>query len=419
MKELWKKQMQKKLDGYKMAAPELDWTNVYRRVEDARKTQPKVAAVSFWPRRVAAAAAILLLMGGAGYLVYRQPPTSPMETADMRPASPRQNPHAEADGTPANPVRTVVGNILYAMSGNGQKASDVTGAVRDSVSEPGQPLVAMSTENPKGDVSRQDVTVAAKEKKLPSSVTGSATDSYPPDQGSAYTQRLESSGHGLMARVYASGGLGGNASVSSMGMLMNAMPIGDYCTYLGQSNEMTNITSDFVDETHAKHHQPIRFGVSVRYPLNDRWSVDVGLAYTRISSDITHRIGGTVHYIDQTLQYMGLPVNLNYSLWSNRRFNVYASTGAMVEKMVKGKARTTTEESHIRTMTTDEKVILRPLQYSVNAAVGAEIKLGDHQSIYAEPGIGYYFDNKSKVQTLYQDKPLNLNINVGVRFNLK
>jgi hypothetical protein len=419
MKELWKKQMRKKLDGYKMAAPELDWANVYRRVEDARQTPPKAAAVPLWPRRVAAAAVILLLVGGAGYLVYRQSPTSPVETAAVRPTSPRNFSHAAADHAPANPVRTVVGNMLYALLGKEQKASDATSVTRDSISELSQTLVAVNTEKPKHDEARQEVTVTAEGKRARSSVTGSTAGSYRPNQSSAYARCSESSERGLMARVYASGGLGGNASASSQGMLYDAMPFGDCYTYLGQSNNMADMTSDFVDETHAKHHQPIRFGASVRYALNDRWSVDVGLTYTRINSDITHKVGRTVHYTDQTLQYVGVPVNLNYSLWSNRRFNVYASAGAMVEKMVKGKAKTTTEENHIRTMATDEKVTLHPLQYSVNAAVGAELKLGDHQSIYAEPGVGYYFDNHSKVQTLYQDKPLNLNINVGVRFNLK
>ena len=39
-------------------------------------------------------------------------------------------------------------------------------------------------------------------------------------------------------------------------------------------------------------------------------------------------------------------------------------------------------------------------------------------SIYAEPGVAYYFDNKSSLRTIYQEKPFNFNLNLGLRFNL-
>lgn len=35
------------------------------------------------------------------------------------------------------------------------------------------------------------------------------------------------------------------------------------------------------------HRQPLRFGLSLRYRIDDRWSLEAGLAYTRLISDIT------------------------------------------------------------------------------------------------------------------------------------
>ena len=51
--------------------------------------------------------------------------------------------------------------------------------------------------------------------------------------------------------------------------------------------------------------------------------------------------------------------------------------------------------------------------------MGAELKLDNRFNIYAEPGLSYYFDNKSSVPTIYQDKPLNFNLNIGIRINIK
>jgi len=66
-----------------------------------------------------------------------------------------------------------------------------------------------------------------------------------------------------------------------------------------------------------------------------------------------------------------------------------------------------------------ESVSIRPLQLSVNGALGVEFNLSHLFSIYAEPGMGYYFDNGSSIPTYYQDKPFNFNLNLGLRFNIK
>ena len=38
--------------------------------------------------------------------------------------------------------------------------------------------------------------------------------------------------------------------------------------------------------------------------------------------------------------------------------------------------------------------------------------------LYAEPGVKYYFDNGSRVVNFFKDKPLNLNLQVGLRLNI-
>jgi hypothetical protein len=88
----------------------------------------------------------------------------------------------------------------------------------------------------------------------------------------------------------------------------------------------------------------------------------------------------------------------------------YAVEPADMEKMVKGS---------LMTQGATNSVSIHPLQISVNGAVGAEFKLTDSFSLYAEPTLNYSFDNGSSIPTLYQEKPMNFNITVGIRFNLK
>ena len=88
----------------------------------------------------------------------------------------------------------------------------------------------------------------------------------------------------------------------------------------------------------------------------------------------------------------------------------------MVEKMVKGRQQCKFEALNLEST---ESVSIRPLQFSVNGGFGAEFNLSPLFSIYAEPGVGYYFDNGSSIPTYYQDKPFSFNLNLGLRFNIK
>lgn len=36
--------------------------------------------------------------------------------------------------------------------------------------------------------------------------------------------------------------------------------------------------------------------------------------------------------------------------------------------------------------------------------------------MYVEPGISYYFDDGSPISTIYKEKPVNFNLNLGLRF---
>ena len=49
-------------------------------------------------------------------------------------------------------------------------------------------------------------------------------------------------------------------------------------------------TNTGIYEESVNHRLPVRIGLSLRYRLNDRWSIESGLAYTRLRSDINLRL---------------------------------------------------------------------------------------------------------------------------------
>mgnify|MGYP000010645216 FL=1 len=66
----------------------------------------------------------------------------------------------------------------------------------------------------------------------------------------------------------------------------------------------------------------------------------------------------------------------------------------------------------------EENVKVKPLQWSLSAAAGAQFKITEKLGIYAEPGVVYYFDDGSNVNTIRKEHPFNFNIQLGVRFTL-
>lgn len=171
-------------------------------------------------------------------------------------------------------------------------------------------------------------------------------------------------------------------------------------------------------KTHTSHRLPVRVGLAVSWPLTGRLSLESGVSYTYLSSEITTTGGGSRCVTDQKLHFVGVPVGLTYTLWRGGRFSVYAGAGAQADFFVDGKADTRYSVDGGKATTERTDVKMSHPQWSVNAAVGAQFYIGNTVSVFAEPGVSYFFDNPSKVETVFSDKPFNLNLRLGVKLNV-
>ena len=185
------------------------------------------------------------------------------------------------------------------------------------------------------------------------------------------------------------------------------------------ANSESELLMSTESATRTNHHQPIKAGISLRIPLSNRWSVSTGATYSYLGSDISQETGNARMETKQKLHYVGIPVNVNYSVLRTNRLNLYASAGVEIEKLVSGKQDTEHYEGNTFTKATSQNVKEGRPQISGNVAVGAEFRIVNQLSVYAEPGLAYHFDNGSDVENIYKEKPLNLNVQVGLRWELK
>ena len=193
-----------------------------------------------------------------------------------------------------------------------------------------------------------------------------------------------------------------------------------------QVHEMITVSSPgevtlFSDEkdlnTEVRHRQPVRAGVSFRYDLGRRWSIETGLTYTMLSSDIDAGSEFRRCLIERKLHYIGIPLNASYDFLQKKRWSMYATAGGMLEKCVSGREVAEYVSNGVTSSTDTHEISVRELQWSVNAAVGAEFNFTPLIGIFAEPGVSWFFDNGSQIETIYHDRPFNFNFRVGLRFS--
>lgn len=216
----------------------------------------------------------------------------------------------------------------------------------------------------------------------------------------------------------AMGGLGATGTTTAYGdhLVFSSPGVAD--TKDSPMLDMNTINRDIETKTEYDHHLPIRIGLSVAYALTDRLSISSGLTYTRLSSDIKDASRESKYIGEQRLHYVGIPVNVSYKVASSRWISLYGTAGVLAEKCVSGTTDEGYAENNTMKYTNTQDISSKPLQMSVNAGVGIQFDFIDNVGIYAEPGLSYYFDDGSALQTIYKEKPLNFNLNVGVRFKL-
>ena len=413
MKEQWRQQMQQKMADYQQPAPEVSWDLLDKALAT---NKPKAKVVPMWMHRLAAAVVVGIVVVSAGYLVLRQQDEDTMaivsqQKTDILPSTETAEEAAEdvvatvkTNSTNQEALLTAHTPILRTQDVQEAEESATEQVEESTVSEPTQQTTPSTT--------------ATTQKESSPTKSHSATVIYPSDfQYKKTTTSVTASR--LMAKAYLSNSMTGGANAMSLSTAISYGENGgpDTNNPKEDTNSPLNPPTPIIQEKEERvsHRQPIRFGLTLCYRLNDQWSIESGLVYSRLSSDYTYLLGGVAYaHGEQKLNYLGIPLKVNHQLWNNRHFGVYVAAGGMMEKMIKGTHQTTENGQE---QTTD--VSIRPLQFSVNGAIGMEYHLTNLTSIYAEPGVGYYFDNGSDVPTYYQEKPFSFNLNVGLRFSIK
>ena len=425
MKTNWQKDIHDRLGSYEKDAPEGLWEGISRRMPKlndggmlTHKPQ-RTAKFRMWRVAGVAAAASVALVIGYSFLG-----NSAKDNINIATNTPK---HPNMLASSQKPLGNEPTDIC---------ADQTTHSADNLLSE--QPtLASASTEQPTLASASMETDVKEisskeennkEENKQTEAKTTKREESYvlphnPDNNLLAFNDMTERRGDGDVPSRWsvstgAMGGLGASGTTTAYGdhLVLSSPGVAD--TKDSPMLDMNTINRDIETKTEYDHHLPIRIGLSVAYALTDRLSISSGLTYTRLASDIKDASRESKYIGEQRLHYVGIPVNVSYKVASFRWLGLYGTAGVLAEKCVSG----TTDEGYVEnnTMkyTNTHDISSKPLQMSVNAGVGIQFDIIDNVGIYAEPGLSYYFDDGSALQTIYKEKPLNFNLNVGVRFKL-
>lgn len=234
----------------------------------------------------------------------------------------------------------------------------------------------------------------------------------------AYTTHNTSDNHGISFSVFSSGATGATDRGLYPASSSNAYGSGDCMWGDTPLLGILLFNQGRITESRISHRLPLRVGLSFTYSFNDRLGIETGITYTNLTSDI--REGSEEHYIagQQKLHYIGIPINLKYRIYTWKMFDFYASAGAAGDKCFSAKVDKKFIVDKTPKGASIEKLTEKPLQWSVNASVGIQCNIINSLSIFAEPGVSYYFNDGTSIKTIYKEKPLNFNLNLGIRYTI-
>lgn len=409
-KELWMNKLKEKLADYSEPAPASGWEQL------EKELMPPVEKKIYPYRRrammMAAAAVILLVLVSSVAVYFLGTPAADMIRDAQTPAlasMPDALPAVQQPDVKATTVDPVLHPVVK----------------KERLAKVERNVSSLKNENPEHPVKKEENEmsglnenpVAEAEDKTKTIEEGNERDNARPRRPSGRDKlhlpvEKASSRKGTWSMGLSVGNSGGaNSEVGA-----NAYPHMSRVSMLTVSNGLMEIPDDqtlvFEDGVpylrqakpaiiDVKHHQPISVGVSVRKKLPKGFSLETGLTYTLLSSDL--KVADTNHEIEQKLHYVGLPLRANWNFLDKKLVTLYVSGGGMIEKCVYGKQGS-------------EKETVKPFQFSVSGAVGAQLNATKHVGLYVEPGVAYFFDDGSEVPTIRKENPFNFNVQAGIRF---
>lgn len=324
-------------------------------------------------------------------------------------SAPAQKPSSIADDIRVSSAAEVAPDMDGRVSSAAEITPDKDGdaAAEQPAAPEGEPAIQQDTqgENRAGSISRQIEEAAAKDALAQNEEPWDETD---------FMEEEQSPKKGIRTSLTISGNAAGNSA--SGNTRSGGRPI---MSVMRPDRNSQNAIDE--DKNSCTYGIPLSFGLGTKIIFTDRWSLGIGINYSLLNRTFSgtytkYNAKGDpepVHYskIRNSQSYIGIPVNVYFSIVRNRTVDFYAYAGGTAEKCVFNGYRMGNTEA-----TYKEKVA--GFQFSANAGIGVEFIIADMLGIYVDPSVRYYFPDSRQPKSIRTVQPLSLGFEVGFRVRL-
>ena len=324
-------------------------------------------------------------------------------------SAPAQKPSSIADDIRVSSVAEVAPDMDGRVSSAAEITPDKDGdaAAEQPAAPEGEPAIPQDTqgENRAGSISRQIEEAAAKDALAQNEEPWDETD---------FMEEEQSPKKGIRTSLTISGNAAGNSA--SGNSRSGGRPI---MSVMRPDRNSQNAIAE--DKNSCTYGIPLSFGLGTKIIFTDRWSLGIGINYSLLNRTFSgtytkYNAKGDpepVHYskIRNSQSYIGIPVNVYFSIVRNRTVDFYAYAGGTAEKCVFNGYRMGNTEAKYK-----EKVA--GFQFSANAGIGVEFIIADMLGIYVDPSVRYYFPDSRQPKSIRTVQPLSLGFEVGFRVRL-
>ena len=317
---------------------------------------------------------------------------------------------AEASGWPQHPADDGVRNPQHTLLAQSVPSRDDTATERRRESVEESTPVTIRTEEPSGTDSRSRA-ISGEPGDLETSETGAArkisrngTQERRAVAASSdlFEEPSEASGSRpskTSLALFAGGGMTGNGGLTDTRMLSYSIMENDAVAVIGNGNNLSPMQRRDYAESSFRHHLPLSVGFSVRKEFPHALSLESGVIYTLLRSDV--RLPYSSDDVTQKLHFIGIPLRVNWQFVEQGRTSAYVGAGGMAEKCLSAKFGS-------------ESIDEEALQWSLLAALGIQYRLGGAVGLYFEPEVSYYLTD-TELRTSRSEAPLTVTLRVGLR----
>ena len=394
----WTEQLRQRLADHEEPVPEGLWDDIEQRLQ----RRPRLVVLRRW--MAGAAAVALLLIGGWQLLSTSDDTQSSAEELLAKAEEPESQQQSSTNNIQQKETTATSLPISHAQHVGNSTKEEQTAESTNLVETPAtstqettqQPEMTSQNATPSQETTQQQETnPSGNSGALPHS-TDQRSNPMPNLPRKAVRRPFSLQFHttNLLAN--------NNGITQTEPMLMNQAYMGPLSSALARTAPV--YLADHEEKT--EHRMPLTVGLSLRLPLSERWWLSSGINYSLVSSTFNHRLAAFTQVNDQRLHYIGVPLTAGYTFWQKPSLTAYVSTGAEAQYNLKAEV----DNGHLNR---------DRMQFSLLGSAGIEYTFLPQLSIYVQPGLRYYPDNGSHVQNIFKERPLQFDLQLGIRYSLR